>query len=263
MAKTFPKGKRKSFRKKTFSKPKSNKAFVKKVQSIIHADVETKQAFHSITAESFNSGINASSDTKRIVPTITQGTADYQRIGDQLKALTLTVKGAIVYNPTILPVSQYGTYANSRLGIRLMVVQPRQYANLDDVQLYSPTWTALLLKKGGNVVGFTGVLSDLWAPINSDAIITYYDRIMYMTAPYQVTAVGSQVMSGSTKMINIKMKCRNKVLKYDTTVSLGAQPTNYAPVLCIGYVHMDGSSPDVSTTAIQMSFDSVLDYEDA
>jgi len=262
MAKTFPKGKRKSYRKKTVSKSKG-KAFVKKVQAIIHADIETKQAFHSITAENFNSGINGSTDCKRIVPTIVQGTGDYQRIGDQLKAMSLSVRGAIVYNPTILPVSQYGTYANARLGLRLMVVQPRQYANLDDVQLYSPTWTQLLLKKGGNVVGFTGVLSDLWAPINSDSIIKYYDRVMYLNAPYQVTAVGSQDLIGSTKMISIKIKCRNKVLKYDNSISTGSQPTNYSPVLLIGYVHMDGSSPDVSTTAIQMSFDSVLNYEDA
>lgn len=247
-------------RRKRKSKVKPTKNFVKAVKSIINKDVETKQGFHSVTAENYNSTIYVSGDCKRLVPNISQGTADNARIGDQVKAQTLSCKGAVVYNPST---GQYGTYANSRIGVRMMIVQPRQYNNLDDVQSNAGTWTAYLLKKGGTTTAFNGVLSDLWAPINSDAVIKYYDKIFYLDAPYQVTAVGSTLMGKSTKLFNINLKLRNKTLKYDSSVSSGIQPTNYAPVLLLGYVHMDGSAADSITTALQLSYDSVLNYEDA
>lgn len=238
----------------------NTKAFKKKVLAVIRGQAETKQAFHSIIAENFNSGINSTADTKKIVPSISQGVGDYQRIGDQVKCLSLKVKGAIVYNPSV---GQYGTYANARLGVRMMIVQPRQYSNLVDVQAAAGTWTALLLKKGVTITGFTGVLSDLWAPLNSEAIIKYYDKIFYMDAPYQSTAVGSAYMGGSTKMFSKTLKLRNKTLRYDGSIAGGIDATNYSPVLIIGYVHMDGSAPDVATTAIQLSYDTVFNYEDS
>lgn len=245
---------------KRAKRAKPTGAFKKKVLAVIRTQAETKQVFHSIVAENFNSSPNSTADAKRLLPNINYGTGDYQKIGDQVKAMSLTLKGAIVYNPSV---GQYGTYANARLGVRLMIVQPRQFTLIDDVQANASTWTALLLKKGGTNVSFTGSLSDLWAPINSDAIIKYYDKIFYMDAPYQVTAIGSQYMGGSTRMFSKSLKIRNKTLKYDASISGGINPTNYAPVLLIGYVHMDGSAPDVTSTAIQVSYDTVFSYEDA
>lgn len=242
------------------NRAKATGAFRKKVLSVIRAQAETKQAFHALSSISYNSGINAIGDVTRIVPSIGQGTGDFQRIGDQLHGLSLTIKGAVVYNPSV---GQYGTYANSRLGVRMMIVQPRQYSNLDDVQSNAGAWLTFLLKKGGTTTAFTGVLSDLWAPINSDGIIKYYDKVVYLDAPYQQTAVGSVTMGNSTRIFKHTMKLRNKVLKYDSSISGGLNATNYAPVFLIGYVHMDGSAPDVATTAIQLSYDTVFNYEDA
>lgn len=261
MKKSFKKSKssfKRRFKKRTSSK--STKTFVKKVQAIIHKNVESKQGYHAVGPTSYNSGINAVGDATKLLPSISQGTADNQRIGDQLKGQSLTIKGAIVYNPST---GQYGTYANARLGVRMMIVQPKLYNNLDDVQSSTATWSAYLLKKGGSTAGFTGVMSDLWAPINSDAITKYYDRVFYLDAPYQATAVGSVTMGNSTRLFSISMKLRNKLIKYDSSISGGINPTNYAPVLIIGYVHMDGSSPDTLTTAIQLSYDTVFNYEDA
>lgn len=243
-------------------KPKkaySGKAFKKAVQAVVSAQSETKQAFHSVQSENYNSGINVTGDAKRILPTVGKGDDDNQRDGDQLRAQTLTVKGAIVYNPST---GQYGTYANSRIACRLMIVSPRLYPNIDDAQTNAATWMAYLLKKGGTTSGFSGTLSDLWAPINSDGIIKYYDKVFYLDAPYQVTAVGSTVMGKSTRFFSHSMKLRNKVLKYDSSVSGGISPTNYGPVMILGYTHMDGSGADSLTTAVQLSFDSILNFED-
>jgi len=239
---------------------KLSKPMSKAIQKLIHKNIETKQAYHERATASYNSGINSSGDATRIMPNISRSDDDNGRDGDQVKAQSLVVKGAIVYNPST---GQYGTFANARLGVRMMIVQPRQYSNLDDVQNNAATWSNFLLKKGGSTSGFTGALADLWAPINTDAIIKYYDRVFYMDAPYQATAVGSVLMGKSTRLFSISLRVKGKTLKYDSNVSGGVQPTNYAPVLVIGYTHMDGSAADTLTTAIQLTYDTVLNYEDA
>lgn len=239
---------------------KLSKPMSKAIQRLIHKNVETKQSFHERATASYNSGINSSGDATRVLPNVGKSNDDNGRNGDQITVRSLVIKGAIVYNPST---GQYGTYGNARIGVRLMVVQPRQYFNLDDVQNNAATWLSYLLKKGGATATFTGALSDLWAPINSDAIIKYYDKVIYMDAPYQATAVGSVLMGQSTKLFSIPLKVKNKILKYDTNVSGGVQPTNYAPVVIMGYAHMDGSSPDTLTTALQLTYDTILNFEDA
>lgn len=237
-----------------------SKSFVKKVKKIIHGQAETKQAFHVCTSTSFNSGIDAGGDAIRVLPHINQGTADNARIGDQIRAQSLSIKGAIVYNPSV---GQYGTYANARLGVRVMVIQPRMFSDITSVLGTTSSWMPNLLRKGGTNTAFTGVLNDLWAPINSDYFIKYYDKVFYLNAPYLTTAVGSTEMQGATKIFKHNFKLRNKLLKFDGNIGGGLTPTNYAPTFVVGYVHMDGSSPDVATTAIQVTWDAIFNYEDA
>jgi len=259
MVKTFPKGKRKSFRKKTFSKAKSSKAFIKKVQKIIHKDVETKQAYHIMAPTNFNSGIDAAGDAQRILPNISQGTGENNRIGNQLNAQNLVVKGCISWSPSI---GQFGTFANARLGVRMFIIQPRQYNYVNDALNNTATWMPVLLQKGGVAAPFTGQINDLWAPLNTEAFIKYYDKVFMINGTYQATAVGMSQLLGATRMFNINIKCRNKLLKYENTLSTN-NPTNYAPIFVIGYAHLDGSGPDVNSTAITVQWDSVFNYEDA
>jgi len=251
--------KRKSFRKKTFTKPKSSKAFVKKVQKIIHADVETKQAYHILAPTNFNSGIDVTGDVIRVLPNISTGTDSNNRIGQELKAQHLVLKGCVSWSPSV---GTFGTFANARLGVRLMVVQPRNYSQVNDVITNATTWLPNLLQKGVTSAPFTGQINDLWAPINTEAIIKYYDKVIMLNGTYQASNVGFSQLLGGTKFFTIKMKCRNKTLKYDQNISTN-NPTNYAPVFLIGYAHLDGSGPDTVSTAITCQWDSIFNYEDA
>lgn len=259
MAKTFPKGKRKSFRKKTFTKAKSSKAFVKKVQKIIHADVETKQAYHIMAPTNFNSGIDVTGDVIRVLPNISTGVDSNNRIGQQLKAQNLVIKGCVSWSPSV---GTFGTFANARLGVRIMVVQPRNYSEVNQVITSATTWLPNLLQKGGVAAPFQGQINDLWAPINTEAIIKYYDKVIMLNGTYQASNVGFSQLLGATKFFNINLKCRNKTLKYETNISTN-NPTNYAPVFLIGYAHLDGSGPDTVSTALVCQWDAVFNFEDA
>lgn len=248
---------KRSYRKRA-AKPSKN--FVKKVQKIIHADVESKQGYKSLAPTNFNSGIDIAGEAFQVLPQIPQGTNESSRIGNQIKAQTLTLTGAISWSPSA---GQFGTFANARLGVRVFIIQPRNFSDTVSAQNNFSTWAPYLLQKGSTTTAFTGAINDLWAPINSEAIITYYDKVHYITGLYQANATGTAQMLGATKIFKAIMKVRNKTLKYDSNVSSGLLPSNYAPLFCVGYAHMDGSGPDTLSTAITVQWDAVLNYEDA
>lgn len=250
------KGARKGYRAK---RAKPSKTFVKKVQKIIHADVETKQAYHILAPTNFNSGIDVTGDVIRVLPNISQGTDVSNRIGNQLKGQSLTLKGCVSWSPSV---GTFGTFANARLGVRLMVVQPRNYSEVNNVITSATSWLPYLLQKGSTPAPFSGQINDLWAPINTEAIIKYYDKVIMLNGTYQASNVGFSQLLGATKFFNINMKCRNKTIKYENGISTN-NPTNYAPVFLIGYAHLDGSGPDTVSTAITVQWDSVFNFEDA
>lgn len=243
--------------------PKPSKALTKAVQRIIHKDAETKQAYNGIQDLAFNSGINSTGDCQVLIANITQGTGDNARIGDQIRAQKLTMKGFI--NTRF----SYGTntyYQACRLGVRLMVVQPKAYSGLTAILANATIWQAALLKKGGTTVGFTGTQSDLFADINSDAITTYYNKVFYITQPWANTTVGSAGTSplmpvNSCKFFSKTFNLKNKLLKYDTNFDSGLTPVNYNPIVLLGYCLIDGTADSVNT-AVALSYDSYLYFED-
>lgn len=255
---------------KIYRPKKPSKSFTKAVQKIIHKDVETKQAFNSFPYTSFNSGINSSGDICRVLPTISKGVNDNNRIGDQIRAMKLTIRGHVLINQ--VPIVNGLPTPNSRIAVRMMIVQPKQYSNYNDIVTSASVWLGYLLKEGGTSTSFDGNLQQLYAPINTDAITKYYDKVHYISIDplYQYgslastnTIVASTGTARSVKFFKKTIKFRNKLLRYDDNVASGTSPTQFNPVLIMGYAHLDGSSPDTVTTVVSMMYDSIVDYEDA
>lgn len=247
---------------------KPSKSFVKKVQSIVHKDVETKQAYNNqyLQIQSYNSAINSSGDCAILVPNIASGTSDNARIGDQIRAQKLKITGHLITRFTGSSGTTY--YQNCRIGVRMFIVQPKSFQSQSSITGNATTWQATLLKKGGTTSGFTGLISDLYAPVNTDAITCYYDKVFYVQNPYSNAVFGSTMSNllmptGTCKFFSKTIKLRNKVLKYDASIDSGLTPVAYNPVLIMGYAYLDGSSADTVTTNLAMSYVSVLDYEDA
>lgn len=247
---------------------KSSLSFKKKVQAIVHKDVETKQAFNNQFSQiqSYNSAINSSGDCAILLPNIANGTTDNARIGDQIRAQKLKIQGHIITRFTGSTGTTY--YQNCRIGVRMFIVQPKSFLSQGNITSNATTWQATLLKKGGTTSGFTGLISDLYAPVNTDAITCYYDKVFYVQNPYSNAVFGSTMSNllmptGTTKFFQKTIKLRNKVLKYDASIDSGLTPVSFNPVLIMGYSYLDGSSPDTVTTNLAMSYVSVLDYEDA
>lgn len=249
------KGKR-TYKRKAVRKP-AKLSLVKTIQSVINKNAENKICFGSLQNSYYNSGINSAADCVTCIPNLGIGSADNQRIGDQTRVQSHVVQGCLQLATPSTNIS------NTRIAVRLMIVQPKQFGNMADAIAAGAVWTSYLLKKGGTTSAFTGQLNDLWAKINTDAITKYYDKVFYMNTAYsQGTGNGISQIGDSIKFFKVNLTRRNKLLKFDSGIDSGLTPTNYAPIILLGYVKLDGAAPDTVSTIVSLSFDTNLMFQD-
>lgn len=242
------------------------KELEKKIVSVLHKQVEDKQAWlHSgNTYISFNSGINASGDMLQVIPNIGQGVDTHQRMGDDIRAKKCRISG----NIRLLPNNSLDVTTLTAMYVRMFVVSFKNRSNYTDATGQT-TALASLLKKGGTTTAWTGVLSDLNAPVNTDEFTVHAERKFYLS---QSNIQSSGASAPSARLVtdlrntmaffNINLKCKNKKLMYDGTVGSDLQPTNWAPFILLGYCWLDGSSPDTLSTNLQMEYGVDFRFED-
>jgi len=250
--------KKKPLGKKAYKKNKNN--FKNKVLAIIKSRAETKEAYTNLASTDFNSGILSVSDNLKIIPNIAVGTADNQRIGDQIYANKLTFRGII----QLLPQTAGQSAGVCKIGARVMIVTPKTFPNWASAGGIT-TWQNYLLKKGGTVGQFTGDISDLYAPINRDAVTCHYNKVFVMTQGYifSGTTTGNYEQNNMVKFVHKTFNWKNKCFKYDSNVDSGLTPTNVGMIMVVGYCFLDGTAPDSIATRVRYQYDSILQYEDA
>lgn len=247
--------KKRAFKRNKEAKP--SKSFTKAVQKIIHKDVETKQAWLTYPLASFNSAADSSADILNCLPFVQQGTGEYQRVGDDIRAQKLTIRGHMISS---LPPSL--TY--SRIGVRMLICQPKLTTSNTLVNASAAQWLPYLLRAGANNIGLNGTIESLYAPVDTDVITCYYDKVFYISQPAQYTAVGFQESVNSVRFFEKTLNLKNKLLQYNGNFSAGNFPINYSPSVLFSYVLLDGSAPIVLTPQLMsMTFTAQLDYEDA
>lgn len=243
-----------------------SKAFTKVVQKIINKNAETKQAWISSgnSLIMFNQNIDSAGDMQQLVPNIDKGTMPHQRIGDQVIAQSLNVRGYLKLNVNDTTDSTKLPNVIARVMIVSLKTRPGYYdASGAFAQL------AALLKKGGTTSSFTGVLSDIFAPINTDLFTVHHDKRFYMNQSY-INVIGAsapsttivQDLKNTVKFFNFNIKCKNKVLKYDSAIGSGIYPTNFGPFMLVGYANLDGSTDSILTTPVGLQYVTTLNYQD-
>lgn len=242
------------------------KAFRKKVLSVIHREAETKEAMVTFATTSFNSGISGTGDNCRIIPNIVNGSADNQRIGDQIRAQKLILEGIINFTP-ITGVTLQNNPGLGRIAVRMMIVTPKSFPNWATAS-GATSWQDYLLKKGGTTSGFTGSPFDLYAPVNRDAVTCHYNKVFYLTQPWVLhngsTTDTAMDVGNVTRHFKKVFNLKNSLWKYDAAVDTGLTPVNKGMILVLGYAYTDGStSPDVLNTRVTLQYESRLQYEDA
>lgn len=250
-----------STRKKTSRKnAKPSKTLVKQVNSIIRKNVENKQAWLTYPIQSFNSGSDLASDVLQVMPLVPQGIAENNRIGDDIRAQKLTIRGHMIS-------TMQGNLSYCRIAVRILVCQPKALPNtvLEGTNVNS--WLPYVLRRGGSNMGLDGTPESLYAPVDTDVITCWHDKTYYISQPAQYTNVAFQETHWLTKFFNLSLNLKNKLLKYNGNFSGDNRPVAYAPVILFSYVMLDGTAPivfgDLRPNLMSMTFTSCLEYEDA
>lgn len=251
-----PKIYKKRANKKKLRKP--SKALVKTIQKVVSGDQEVKQSFHQQNILAFDGTPVTANDLLRIMPNITNGIQDNERIGAKIKAVSLKIKGHLIMKSIV-----GGNFSYCKIAVRLMCVAPRQcgsYTTLVGTTL-GTAYATTLLQKGSGSSGYNGTISDLYADIDRDSSIVYYDKIHYLSLDQLTTAVGSQNVRQTVKFFTINVPIRNRVLQYNDTLD-SVQPQNCCPVIMCGYTYLDGAAADAATN-VSIAYDAMLDFTDS
>lgn len=252
---------------------KPSRSFIKKVQKIVNKDVESKEAHYTYALTAFNSGVNSAGDVIRVLPQITIGTTTGARIGDVVQGQSLKIRGHMLINTTPITtgsgVIPTGIPNNCRLLVRAFVFSVKRFQNYDDAVSNVANWSGQFLRNGSSTQALDGTIASMYLPVNTDVITVHKEIKKYITceglatitfgSPANQIAMTNVNYQDTTKFFDIDVKCK-KTLKYDSS---NFSPQNFAPLFCLSYCHLDGSSPDVLTTVVSSSFVSTFMYQDA
>lgn len=236
------------------------KAIRNVVKSVIRKEAETK--FVSVRQDqSFNSAVSGASECYAVMPAITQGTDDYQRIGDKVRGRYLYIKGHLQYNASYLNTALATNYVPPST-VRLMVLSQKNIKSSG--QLSSVDVSHLLKDNVATGAGraYVGAMTDNLAPINKDLFRVHMDKKIKMDAlSIMSDNTGTAAWTG---MKAYYFSCRIKLpatLYFDD--GNGNNPNNFAPFFCLGSVLEDGTTPWSVGTPYRITFLSTAYFEDA
>jgi hypothetical protein len=239
--------------------------FARAVKKVLSKQSETKEAYFASSPDSmttFNSQITQVGDMLQVIPNISKGVNENNRIGDQIMAQSLNVRGHIRYTPS----TSVNDPGRGNIAARMMIVTLKVRPSYPEAAGSSP-FLGQLLKKGGTTTTFSGILSDLYAPINTDLFTVHADKRFYLTQPMMIQPAGGGLSSGFqdlqniVKFFNFNVKLKKKFL-YDDSVNGGLTPTNVGPFMLLGYTYLNGAAPDVANQLVGLEYVSTFKFED-
>jgi len=233
------------------------------VNRMVRRNEETKYSSNQYGLTAFNSGINSAADLITLLPQITVGTGQNNRIGNKIRPVRMEVTGYFVYYT-----NSASSYSDARLlGARLFCFQDKTskaYSNA--IANYQ------ILNLGGSSNNFTGTALNWVSPHNSEQFKFFYDKRMKILKPFgltnNTTPSATNAITGMDSSlfhpfkIVLTQKDLPAVLQYDQTDDL-AYPVNFSPYLALGYCDLLNTSADTTTTQIAMEFNCTLYYKDA
>lgn len=219
----------------------------------VQAQAETKSVMRLVEDNVQHNSQISSGDFQQLMPLVSQGTDDWQRIGDSIRPTSLVVRGML---------SADRSYANTNqeLLVRVVIVSAKATKNLVATSSLWGTYANILLQpnldSGLQVTPFIGNQPELLYPINKDEFIVHMDKV-FKICPSSSDG-GVEENPAGTRLWKKTIKLPKK-LTYDTGIN---SPNNFCPFMGIGYVYADGTGPDVLTTKIISSVTSRLTYKD-
>lgn len=215
------------------------------VTKIVKRQEETK-AIGAIVENAVQHNAQISNaDIVPLLPSITQGTASSQRVGDKIAPVNLRVNGATSLN-------DYGQgFIGQPLTVRVMVLAAKSIK--DGTLLASQAPMNQLLDNGGSSAAWDGSTARSLFRINTDLFQVLGSRTFKLG---DTTAENTRSM---TKRWAFNVKCPKSLLY--TTGNIN--PSNFAPFLAVGWCRDDGVTPGITELSIVNTANTLLTFKDA
>jgi len=204
-----------------------------------------------------------------LLPSIVQGVAAFQRIGDKITPKSLVVKFSITVNPAVVSVED--------LVCRLFVLSDKSLKDTSQivsspVNPGTPIETELFDNGDGLYVGFVGKPRDITMRVNKSRYTVHHDRLIRIVkgqgdlGNIPNTYQGSMTFASSA--MSHELTLRVPLPKTLTYAQNNFQyPSNSAPFWCLGFVQPsgDGTANQVVSlnNHILVNYTSHFDYEDS
>lgn len=248
-----PKQKKQLRKKRVLQKtPRASANLAKKINNFISARTETKVAVYQSNVTAFNQQVNSSGDCLRLMPSISQGTGQGQRVGNSIRLKSLHIRGVLTFT------LGQTTAANCRIGVRMMIFRCKRFSDWQQTQTDFGSSYARLLE--GSVNGLNGDLANWNTPANRDYFSVVKDKRFVMTL-----SQGSSTAEvfNCVRHYKFKIPYSQRKLVYDENYDVD-DSVNYPYVMVLGYTKLDGSVPDLATTTyLTNQYTTTAKYEDA
>lgn len=225
------------------------------VTKIAKGKSETKHASKTLENLTGHNSAIGSGDAVTLLPSVAQGTDDFNRIGDRISPVALYIKGRLGLT--------YNSQQNNRpISVRVMVVSQRTVRDASFLSAWTPN---LLLSANDPDSGlldtaYDGTARNAMYPVNKNMFTVHYKRDFTMY-PSQGTDAGVGIESENKTLLKwgAKIKLPKTLVYYNSSTDV---PQNACPFLLIGYCYADGTSPDVTTLRLTSTTVSTLYFKD-
>lgn len=187
-----------------------------------------------------------------IIPPISQGTGQGQRIGNQISPVSLILRGIINALPTN---SSNNNYPNQPFYVRVIVFCPRSNST-SNVIGYD------LLDQGTTNVEFDGSLNDLLLPYNRDKYTILKSFQVNLQPVYDPVSTAGAI-ENTNKKVNHLFKIRiplPKTLKYVDTLQDNSKTRYY---MAAGVVNWNGNLLAQTDIRAKINCEAILKYRDS
>jgi len=250
---------------------KSSKRFEKSVKAIVREEIATESenkiaviGFNDTdvdTAAIPNGDVAASTNFIKLMPLISQGTAQYnQRVGNEIRLKSLDIKMLI---NLALADGTVSSNTNAGIGVRVMILRQKdknsQTGLIEDFQGNKLLEQGAILTPGP--AAFSGDTWNLIQKINREQFSVRYDKVFQMDAPHKFDNTGVQFPC-KTKIMQHTLRFGKQGLKLTFGDGNSENPTNFPYVMVIGYASTTSSlTPDAGL--VRYSYSSNANYTDA
>lgn len=199
--------------------------------------------------------------TQSLIPSLIQGPANHQRIGNNITPKSLTLKYSLYANPTTevgsLPANN-NSFITLPFYVRVIVFKHR-YA-IDD---YSQNG---ILDLGSGNADISGNIESIYEPYNKDEYKIMYSKTHYLQPQrHQLTGTGNftgqnqdqKARSIIVKRVNIKMPAK---MRYNENAST---PADTGFFLAVAVVNSDGTPISGTQSRVTLSAESFMKFTDA